>query len=193
MTDHRWAAARAMVKLYGDDALLEATARADQLIDDGNPVAAANWHRIVDAIEQLQAQKRMKDFDEKLSRIQKGFTSAYSLIQMEEAWVALVDECEEGYNWCISEFNNDISVRDRIELVLSREDLLRIPAVEHLRAVVGSVDGRFRALLRNDVNNKNGDAPWWRRGVLKYAGEEYAQDVRSLYGIEIETPDNDPP
>ena len=59
-------------------------------------------------------------------------------------------------------------------------------------AVVGSVDGRFRVLLRNDVNDKNGDAPWWRRGVLKYAGEDYAQDIRSLYGIEIETPGNDP-
>src|SRR5262245_32930121 len=115
MTDHRWAAARSMVKLYGDDALLDATARADQSLEDGNPVAAANWHRIADAIEQLQAQKRMKDFDEELSRIQKGFTS---LIQMEGAWAQFADECEEGYNWCSSEFDNDISVRDTIELVL---------------------------------------------------------------------------
>jgi hypothetical protein len=184
MTDHKWAAARAMVKLYGEDAVLEAAARADQLIEDGNPVAAANWHRIVEVIEQLQAQKRMKDFDEELSRIQKGFRS---LIQMEGVWAQFVDECEEGYSCCSSEFDNDISVRDTIERVLSREDFFGIPAVEHLRFVVDSIDGRFRALLRNDVNNKNGDAPWWRRGVLKYAGEDYARDIRGQYGIEIET------
>ena len=30
-------------------------ARADHLLDDGDPVAAATWHRILDAIERLQA------------------------------------------------------------------------------------------------------------------------------------------
>ena len=27
--------------------------RADQLLEDGDPVAAATWHRILDAIERL--------------------------------------------------------------------------------------------------------------------------------------------
>ena len=50
-----WAAALAMVKRYGADAMLEAAARAQRLLDDGDSLAAANWHRIRDAIEQLQA------------------------------------------------------------------------------------------------------------------------------------------
>jgi len=35
--------------------MLEAAARADQLLDDGDMAGAATWHRIVDTIERLQA------------------------------------------------------------------------------------------------------------------------------------------
>jgi hypothetical protein len=53
-----WRGALAMMKRYGDDAMLEAAARADQLLDDGEPVVAATWHRILDAIERLQRRRR---------------------------------------------------------------------------------------------------------------------------------------
>jgi len=43
-----------MVKRYGDDAMVEAAARADQLTEDGDWEGANDWHRILDAIEQLQ-------------------------------------------------------------------------------------------------------------------------------------------
>ena len=33
---------------------LEAAAHADQVLEDGDPVAAVNWHRILDTIERLQ-------------------------------------------------------------------------------------------------------------------------------------------
>ena len=39
------------------DAMLEAAARDDKLLEEGYPVAAAVWHRIIDAIERLQAEK----------------------------------------------------------------------------------------------------------------------------------------
>ena len=47
MIDDRdvWAAALLMVKRYGADAMLEAAARADQLLADGDPLGAATWHR----------------------------------------------------------------------------------------------------------------------------------------------------
>jgi hypothetical protein len=50
-----WAAAMAIVKRYGDDAMLEAAARADKLLEDGDSLGAETWHRILDAIERLQA------------------------------------------------------------------------------------------------------------------------------------------
>jgi hypothetical protein len=50
-----WAAALLMVKRYGDDAMLAAAARADQLLEDGDTAGAETWHRILNAIERLQA------------------------------------------------------------------------------------------------------------------------------------------
>ena len=50
-----WRAALLMVKRYGDDAMIEAAARADELQEDGDYTGAADWQRILDAIERLQA------------------------------------------------------------------------------------------------------------------------------------------
>ena len=44
-----------MAKRYGDDAMLEAAERADQLLDEGDMAGAETWHRILNAIERLQA------------------------------------------------------------------------------------------------------------------------------------------
>jgi hypothetical protein len=54
--DHEiWQCALAMVKRYGDDAMLEAAGRADELLDAGDMAACEVWHRILNAIERLQA------------------------------------------------------------------------------------------------------------------------------------------
>jgi hypothetical protein len=50
-----WRAALLMVKRYGDDAVLEAAARASQLMKDGDIAGCTTWQRILDAIERLQA------------------------------------------------------------------------------------------------------------------------------------------
>ena len=44
-----------MVKRYGDDAMLEAAQRADQMLDEGDMAGAETWHRILNAIQRLQA------------------------------------------------------------------------------------------------------------------------------------------
>jgi hypothetical protein len=55
-----WRAAMAMAKRYGADAMHEAAARADHMIEDGDMAGAAIWHRILDAIERLQAVRGSK-------------------------------------------------------------------------------------------------------------------------------------
>ena len=45
-----------MVKRYGDDAMLEASERADQLLEEGDMAGAETWHRILN--ERLQVAKR---------------------------------------------------------------------------------------------------------------------------------------
>jgi hypothetical protein len=49
------AAALLMVKRYKEDAMLEAAKRADQLLDESDMAGAETWHRILNAIERLQA------------------------------------------------------------------------------------------------------------------------------------------
>jgi hypothetical protein len=53
-----WHAALLLVKRYGDDAMLEAAQRADQMLDEGDMADAETWHRILNAIERLQAKAR---------------------------------------------------------------------------------------------------------------------------------------
>jgi hypothetical protein len=44
-----WQAALLIVKRYGDDAMLEAAERADQLLDECDMAGAETWRRILDA------------------------------------------------------------------------------------------------------------------------------------------------
>jgi hypothetical protein len=50
-----WQCAQIMVKRYGDDAIPEAAARADKLLEQGDMAGCEVWHRILNAIERLQA------------------------------------------------------------------------------------------------------------------------------------------
>jgi hypothetical protein len=50
-----WRAAMAMLKRYGDDAMLEACTRADHALEDGDWQGSLTWHRIIDALERLMA------------------------------------------------------------------------------------------------------------------------------------------
>ena len=52
-----WRAALAMLKRYRDDAMQEAAMRADELQEVGDWAGAVTWHRVLDCIERLQAQK----------------------------------------------------------------------------------------------------------------------------------------
>jgi hypothetical protein len=48
-----WRAAQLMLKRYGDKALEESAARADELVAAGDDNGAAVWRRIMDAVRQL--------------------------------------------------------------------------------------------------------------------------------------------
>ena len=50
-----WQPAVLMVKRYRDDAMLEASQRADDLLDEGDMAGAEVWHRILDCIERIQS------------------------------------------------------------------------------------------------------------------------------------------
>jgi hypothetical protein len=49
-----WQAAQLMIKRHGEDALVVAAQRADELFEEGDLDGAAVWRRITAAIEDLQ-------------------------------------------------------------------------------------------------------------------------------------------
>ncbi len=49
-----WRSANVLVKRYGEDAVLEAAKRADELLEAGDMDGYTAWKRIVAAIEDLQ-------------------------------------------------------------------------------------------------------------------------------------------
>ena len=52
-----WASGLLMVECYGDDAILEAAQRSDELLENHDMTGAATRHRIIDCIERLQGTK----------------------------------------------------------------------------------------------------------------------------------------
>jgi len=129
----------------------------------------------------------MSSLEERLHTIQAaaGWSRNFTISEMLDSWRAFIDQCEDSYDWSIYEYEDDLSIRDRIELVLGTTDLRTHPAVRRMAKKVEQLDQRFRQLLLKVSAGPKGEA-WWRQGVLKYAGEEYAKDAGSLYGVKIE-------
>jgi hypothetical protein len=100
-------------------------------------------------------------------------------------WDSFVDSCLSGYAWDISEYNNEIRVRDHIEVLLQAECLQQFPEIQAFRELVNPIDQQFKAVLQPDKTLPKQDS-WWRKGVLKYAGEPYARYMQRVYGIEVD-------
>ncbi len=112
-----------------------------------------------------------------------GIRSEYSPSSLVGIWEGLVQECEGGYQWDLSEYDNDISCRDHLGEILA--NLAHYPECQDLGTEVSRVDDRFRAMCATGVERPWPEDHWWRKKVLAKAGEEYRRDVESLYGLEV--------
>jgi hypothetical protein len=105
--------------------------------------------------------------------------------QLLAQWEQLVDWCKEGYHWDVSEYSNELSVRRRLELLLCAKRLQTFQELRELKVRVSEIDNRFRSLLKPGVQLPNREH-WWEQGVLKRAGEQYAEYFRKAHGIQVE-------
>jgi hypothetical protein len=112
-------------------------------------------------------------------------TRQHSPAQLLAQWDQFVQWCEERYSWDVSEYLNELSVREKLERVLTAEQLQPFPELRELRARVTDIDNRFKATLNPNVQLPNREQ-WWERGVLKRAGQQYAEYFQEAYGIEVE-------
>jgi hypothetical protein len=109
-------------------------------------------------------------------------TSPWSII---EQWETFIEECSSCYQWGFYEFDNEVQVRDLIERALTDPLLANYEPMENIRQRVDLADERFRKLL-SSVQIRTAEKPWWRRGVLLQAGQEYQDDVKRLYNADVD-------
>jgi YD repeat-containing protein len=102
-----------------------------------------------------------------------------------EAWEAFVVECEDGYGWGTYEYKNELDVRDAIESALRAPMLGEYPELDVFQARVAEIDTRFMALLAAGPEVSGPDHPWWSRRLPCTGGQEFASDVRRLFGMEL--------
>jgi hypothetical protein len=105
-----------------------------------------------------------------------------------EQWKFIVEECESGYRWDISEYHNEIRARDYLEDVLAAPELSSYLEHGELRTEVSMLDSRFRKII-SPVWTVPGEERWWRRAVLRYGGPEYVNYMRDAYGMNVELVD----
>lgn len=115
-----------------------------------------------------------------------GWRTAASPAQLIDQWRQFVDSCREGYDWSIYEFDNELAVRDLIHRVLHAPELREFDVLDHFAAQVSRIDEEFRALTFDDRLRGGPDDHWWRRRVLRRAGDEYRDDIARRYGIDVE-------
>lgn len=118
--------------------------------------------------------------------LKKAGKRPYQVFELIHTWECFVVACEAGYGFDISEYDNELATRDSLAVLAADPTLRRHAGFEWFFRDIEALDARFKALLRQDAAIKDEDAPWWRRGVLSHAGADYARDIKSLHGIEIE-------
>ncbi|MGW2094646.1 hypothetical protein [Promicromonospora sukumoe] len=100
------------------------------------------------------------------------------------SWEGFVEQCAEGYGFGVYEYNNDLHVRDLLELVFDNE-ADHLPGVEDARRRVAAVDKRFQQLLKPGVLVPGAAENWWSGAVPAKGGAELVEDFNDKYGIRI--------
>lgn len=108
-----------------------------------------------------------------------GGPSPASLV---DDWASFVDECRQGYDWPIEEYDNELRVRDRIAALEQAGEL-----GAYLEAKLAEIDEAFRSLLLPPPAVRDQFDTWWKRGILASAGPEYAEDIQNQYGVTVQS------
>jgi len=105
-----------------------------------------------------------------------------------DIWDSFVADAEDGYGFTVFEYDAEIAVRDKIERLLADPELSGFPGHADFRRSIIPMDDRFRAQLRPEWRIPRippGWDSWWRLGILRRAGGQYADYWREQ-GFDVE-------
>ena len=97
-----------------------------------------------------------------------------------ERWNQVVQQVEQGYDFTIYDYTNDLDIRSRLESILDQTS--RGSAKDKLARMIEAIDERFlNATYERAIPLARGhslDEWWWNRAPQK-AGPELERDLRA--------------
>lgn len=102
-----------------------------------------------------------------------------------ERWHEFVDDCVEGYGGTLFEYRDEISIRSFLQRVIDDPVVKESPELHWFRSQVRQADDKFAELLKDGLEVPGGRG-WWERKIPPVAGEEMAENVKEIYGYEVE-------
>lgn len=127
----------------------------------------------------------MKTYGEAQSEALGQIGIRMSVPSMLERWSDFIDECEAGYQWDVSEYNQELGVRSALESLAKDERLKHYAEHSEVLNQLARLDLRFRELLIPNAC-RPGWEHWWESGILRRAGAAYADFMQQSYSIEVE-------
>jgi hypothetical protein len=126
-----------------------------------------------------EGQRRLHGVLREISR-RSGRKDLVSLNELVAGWEHFVRSVEAGYDDCIYEYTNDLSIRGLLESVIQKLDS---ESRTQLVAAIDSLDQRFRSATNQSVRPvAPGVVPedgWWWYRIPNKLPDEIAEDLRS--------------
>ncbi|MFJ2240424.1 hypothetical protein [Streptomyces sp. NPDC087859] len=114
-----------------------------------------------------------------------GWTVALLPGEALRSWEEMVDECADGYDLDVSEYLNDLSVRDLLQLVADDAKVRSLPEFSWFTAELARIDEGFRTVLANGPLIRTEERRWWRRSFPAAGRGDFVSDVKERYGVEL--------
>lgn len=102
-----------------------------------------------------------------------------------DAWRSFVLDCEDGFQWSIYEYENELGIRDVIDKVLTAPELAAYPELAIFAEAIADTDERFAALLRSGPSVLPENAFWWNRNLPGHAGPDLVADAEAHYAVHL--------
>ncbi len=104
--------------------------------------------------------------------------------QYVDAWDQHVGICEDGYDFGVDEYWNDMRIRRRIQTILDSDNLKQFPEYSIFEQRIVAIDQRFLEVIIPDVLPDRGKY-WWEKALPKHGDIEFVEDVKRMFGVEI--------
>lgn len=98
-------------------------------------------------------------------------------------WKQVYFEFKDGYNESLYFLDQDLYVRDQIELLLSQEELYRFEEFQEVVRQLKYYDDEIKKVLLLDIiGNDKLSLKWWHRCLPRFATADFIDEVKRQYG-----------